>query len=371
MKFELLKERLQQAVGWAEHATGKRLPLAVLGKLLLEVVGKELIIRATNLDLGIEIKVPAKVQGTGKVAVAGNLIESYLANLTPQTALTAEIVGSNLALTTPNSSVIIATEAPDDFPGLPLISKKEISNQFEIQAVDLSTGLGSVVFAASLGEMKPELAGVYMYQDGNENVFVATDSFRLAEKRISQNPTEGNEQKGVIIPAKNVAELLRVIEGRDEMIKVEHTKNQIVFKGLDFTLTSRLTEGMFPSYTHLIPTSFKTQVVALKEDIMSALKLTHVFADRFHQVTLKVMPDEGLFEIDTKNQERGESTVRVDATTEGESLELSVNARYLLDCLQLFHKDSVSVGFNGKDKAALIRAVGDRSFSYLAMPLNR
>jgi DNA polymerase III sliding clamp (beta) subunit (PCNA family) len=78
-----------------------------------------------------------------------------------------------------------------------------------------------------------------------------------------------------------------------------------------------------------------------------------------------------MFELHTKNQGVGESTVKVESTTEGESVDVAINARYLSDCFNSTKKDSINIGFNGKDKAILIKGVGDRSFHYLVMPLHQ
>ncbi|HEY4518711.1 MAG TPA: DNA polymerase III subunit beta [Candidatus Paceibacterota bacterium] len=372
MKFECVKDKLQKAVGLGERATGKKLPLAILGKILIEAKDKEITVRATNLDLAVEMTVPAKVSKKGTVAISGSLIESYLGSLPPQTTVTVELVGNNLSLTTPSTSVLVATTSAEDFPNTPELNKKDLLGEISSLSSELLTGLNSVMFSASLSDIKPELAGVYLYQDGEDLVFAATDSFRLAEKRIhNKKKPSGDDLPGIIVPLRNAQELARALADAEGVVGLSFNKSELGVKAEGWHFRSRLVEGAFPAYSALLPKSFATQVVSLKEDLLGALRTTHVFADRFHQVSIKVIPDDALFEIQTKNQEVGESTVRVDATIEGDSLDINLNGRFLLDGLSVVNKDSVTLGFNSKDKPMLVRGVGDRSFSYLVMPLNK
>ncbi|HEY4483536.1 MAG: DNA polymerase III subunit beta [Candidatus Yanofskybacteria bacterium RIFCSPLOWO2_02_FULL_47_9b] len=372
MKFECIKDRLQRAVGLAERATGKKLPLAILGKILIETREKEVIVSATNLDLAVEVTVPAKVSKKGQIAVSGALIESYLGSLPPQTAVTVELVGNNLSLTTPSTSALVATISAEDYPHTKEVGKKDTLGEITAEAGEIMSGLSAVTFSASLSDIKPELAGVYLHQDGEDLVFAATDSFRLAEKRIhNKNKPSGEDVAGIIVPLRNAQELARALADTSGAVTLSFNKSELGVKADGWHFRSRLVEGTFPAYSALLPKSFATQIVSLKEDLLGALRTTHVFADRFHQVSIKVIPDDALFEIQTKNQEVGESTVRVDATIEGDSLDINLNGRFLLDGLSIVGKDSVTLGFNGKDKPMLVRGVGDRSFSYLVMPLNK
>jgi len=379
MKIESLKEHLHRAISLAEHVTGKRLPLQILSRVIIEARDNNLFIKATNLDLGIEIKVPAKIINTGKLAVQGSLLENYLANLGHQTTITLETTqtNNNLLVTTGASSALIACDKADDFPQLPELQgkikdKNELPSTLAVEAQIFVSGLRAVAYAASLSDIKPELASVYVRVEDGDIILATTDSFRLAEKRI--NSRKNNILPGLedyLIPAKNVSEVIRVFGETKSDIIVTYNKNQVSFQTNDIYLTSRLVEGSFPAYSQLIPKSFTTQAVMLKEDLASSIRLASVFSDKFHQVTMKIIPDDSLFELSARNQEAGESTVRVDATVEGEMIDIGLNARYLSDCFQYIQKDSVTLGFNGPGKAMLLRAVGDRTFTYLVMPLHK
>lgn len=373
MKIECLKENILRAVVAGERATGKKLPLASLGKVLIEAKNKGLIIRATNLDLGVEIRVPAKVHKEGRILVSGSLLASHINNLLPQATVLIETTDNNLLINTPSSSAIFTTEPAEDFPELPKIKKEDGPiGKFVIEANWITEGLGSVIYAAAITDIKPEIASINLKIDKNEVAFASTDSFRLAEKIVPIDKVSvDKEHDDILIPLRNAIEIMKLTADEGGNFDVTFNGNQITFNSDNLYITSRLIDGKFPAYEHLIPKTFKTQIVALKEDLHSALRLSTVLADKFNQLNLKVSPEDAMFELHTKNQGVGESTVKVEASTEGENVDVAINARYLSDCFNSTNRDSINIGFNGKDKAILIRGVGDRSFHYLVMPLHQ
>jgi DNA polymerase-3 subunit beta len=236
-------------------------------------------------------------------------------------------------------------------------------------AKDLAQGIKSVVYAASIGSMKPELASVFItYKDG-ELVFVATDSFRLAEKKVKVKKIP--HFKNLLIPQKNAQEIVRLLDRDNEDVSVTIGENQAAFHKEGMYLATRVVDGNFPDYRQIIPSESKTKAVLLKEDLQTALKTNLIFADNFNQLTLTLSPKNKIFEITSKNSNVGENVSKIDSAIEGDDLTISINHRYLVDCFSAIPTDSVSLSFNGANKAVLVQGVGDKSFLYLVMPMNR
>lgn len=364
MKLELIKNRLKEVVGIAERVTGKNLSLPILSAILLEAKNNSLTIKATNLDVGLEIELPAKIIEEGSVAVPAGVLSSFLGNLNKEDKVKLELVKENIHLSTGTSSTLIKSYSAEDFPVIPQVKD---GNSFNFIGKDIVNGLKSVLFASSLSDIKPEIASVYVYQDGKELVFVATDSFRLAEKRLSIRNKDGDFQP-VIIPFKNVAEIVKVFDGLEEEVKIEANKNQISLFTDNIHFTSRVIDGNFPDYRQIMPKKFKTEVVVGREELLNALKLSNIFSDKFNQINVKIKPKEKIFEINSQNQDVGENTISLSATLEGDDLEMSFNAKYILDSFQSISSDTVTLKF---DRPLLIEGVGDGSFQYIIMPINR
>ena len=184
MNIECIKEKLSYALSKAERITGKNITLPILNCILLEAKDSELTIKATNLDLGIEIKLPVKIIKEGKIAVPGNVLNNFISNISNDKNITLEVIDNNLKVSTKHSQSLIKTYPIDDFPNIPKIINEK---SFKFNVNNLIKGLKSVMYSSSVSTMRPVLSSVLVYSDNESVCFVATDSFRLAEKRIKND----------------------------------------------------------------------------------------------------------------------------------------------------------------------------------------
>lgn len=366
MKVEAIKDKLQMVVGKTERFSGKHLSLPILSHLLLIAKRGTLTVRATNLDMGIEYSIPVKIEKEGSVAVPAGVFSSFISNLRNAKSITLEQKEQKLLVLSSSAEALINATASDDFPTIP----KAEGTAFALDPQVLVKGLRSVQYAGAVGNLKPELSSVYLYHDQEELVFAATDSFRLAEKRVPLKKGTAPIQS-VLIPVKNAGELVRLLEDEREELKVSIGKGQLSIEGNGFYVTTRLVEGSFPDYRQIIPKEFSTEAVALREDMAGALKLTTLFSDRFNQLRLKIDPKKKTFLLVARNGDLGESTESVPAALTGTSIESNFNHRYVSDCLAVIGSDSISFRFSGENRPLLIGGVGDPSFRYLVMPMNR
>jgi len=366
MKIECVKEKLHIAVSKAEKIVGKNTNLPILSCLLFETKGNNLIIKATNLDLGLEISIPVKVEEHGTVAVPAGVIGSFLNNLNDNKNISLETQDTLLRIYTQNSEANIKTLSTDDFPTIPLIDEGKTC---KINSKDFGNGIRSVIYSASTSSVKPELASVYMYSTEDQLFFVATDAFRLAEKTIKTK--KGVNIPGILIPFKNALDILKIIDTTDEEIEINSTKNQISFTFNGLYLVSRVIDGVFPDYKQIIPKEEKTKVTVLKQDLINTFKISSIFSDNFNQINIHVESGSKTIQVKTKNSNIGENTNRIDATIEGESIEVNFNHRYIVDCLSSISSDSISLIFSGINRALIIKGTSDKTFMYLVMPMNR
>ncbi len=366
MKLECVKQKLEEVVIRADRITAKNSTLPVLQCILLIVKESILTIRATNLDLGIEITLPVKSSVDGVVAIPSSTLAHYLSSLQNEASLTLELIDNTVVIICGKSKASIKTLPYEDFPTIPLIAEGE-SSLFKTS--EFIMGLKSVWYSASVSSIKPELSSVFVHKQDKELLFVATDSFRLAEKKTPFKG--GDELKDLLIPFKNIPEIIRTLEGGEEEFRLSFNKNQLSFYGKSFSLTSRIIDGNFPDYTQIIPKNHTTEVIVLKQDLLSFLKLNTIFSDKFNQIHFSVKPSNKEFELSSRNSEVGENVTTLEGSFEGEDLEINFNYKYILDCFQSIQSESVSLQFNGSNRPLIIRGVGDHSFLYLAMPMNR
>lgn len=365
MKLECKIEQLKDAVSQAERVVGKNLTLPILNSILLTTSKNSLILRATNLNIGVEIQIPAKINKEGVAAISGSILNGIFSNFSKNEDVNLEEISGNLLITTKKSKIKIKGQPHDDFPTIPKIT----GTNFEIDSSKLLDGIKSVYYSSLVSDIKPEISSVYIYTKDDNLVFVSTDSFRLAEKKIK---TKGlPEIPGILIPFKNISEIVRIFGEYKGVLKISFNKNSISFSSDTVYLTSRVIDGIFPDYGQIIPKDSTTTVVVLKQDLLNALKLSNIFSDKFNQVNLMVSPKEKIFELSSVNNDIGENRTQLDAALTGDTIELGFNYKYFLDCFQSITTDSMSIKFAGASRPIVVGAVSDPSFTYLIMPMNK
>lgn len=365
MKFECTTEHLLSAASLAVRFIERRPNLPALSSILISSQQNELTLRATNLECGVEISLPARVITPNTIAVPGAVLAGFISHARGK-SISASLQGNTLKLETERVSASLKTIPYEDFPTLPRVSAEK---SFAVKASDLARAIRSVVFCASSSMVKPELQSVLLYGENSKLVAVATDSFRLAEKAIPLR--KGGSVPQLLLPARNAAELVRILETATGDAELYYSDNQLSTHLDRVYYTSRLLDGTFPNYRQIVPKSFTTEAVVLREDFGGALKSLAVFADRFSQIVFSVEPSRKSVLLSSRNPDVGEETCTVHATLSGDAVSMSFNGRYLADSLQAIAGESVRLHSNGVGKPLLIKDASDNSFFYLAMPMNR
>ncbi len=366
MKIESTLEKIADALSRIQKISTKNISLPILETVLLETKDNALVMRSTNLHVGVEISLPVKIQNEGSCAVKLDILAQIVNSLKGEHKISLENKGQTLLIITEKSSMEINTFPENDFPTLPHV-EDGISFQLPIDA--LIEGVKSVVYSASYSEIKPEISSVYIYTENNEIVFVATDSFRLAEKRMVVPHV--SDFPGIIIPIKNVQECIKIFTGLQEKALVSFNKNQLSLQTESIYFTSRIIDGNYPDYKRIIPDTFTTDVVILKDDLVSALRLVNVFSDSFNQIKLRIDKKKEEIYLYSRNTDVGENNTSVSAVVNGDDNEVFMNHKYLSDVLSVLPSDSLSLSFSEKNRPCVVRGIGESSFLYLIMPMNR
>jgi len=365
MRVKCITNKLTNIISKIEKITGKNLNLPILNCALLEAKDNKLIIKSTNLDLGVEIFLTTEVEEDGIIAVPGSILKNLLSNISNNNIL-LKSEKDNLLISSESNISIIKSYPNNDFPLIPKVDSKD---KFIIDCKKLLKGFKSVWYSASTSTVRPELSSVYLSIKDGYLYFVATDSFRLAEVKIPIKSEK--EVKNILIPFKNIPEIIRVFEDIEGDIEINFTKNQIAFKYDNIYLTSRIIEGVFPDYKQLIPKEYTTEVVMLLDDLINTFKIINIFSNKFNQVSFNIDPKNKIFEMKSKSDEVGENINKVSAALSGDELSINFNYKYIIDSFQSITTDSIILQFNGSNKPLVIRGVSDNQFLYLVMPMNK
>jgi len=364
MNITTQKEKIMSAIALAERLTGKKESLPVLSCVLLDAQGG-LVVRATNLEAGIEVTVPGEIKEKGIIAVPASILSQTLRSLSGDTVSLSNEEG-NLLLSARGSKTLIKAVPHEEFPALGA-DKKTKGIVAPRQA--LLKALQSVAYAASSSMIRPELGSVLISLKQNGIVCAATDSFRLAEKTV---PGSFSKEVDVLLPLKHVTELVHVLEKvNSESVELVIEDSQLTLAAEGVRFVSRIVDGNFPNYKDIIPKDKTAEATLLKSDLAEMLRKARVFAGTDQQVGLHVYPKRKTFSATAQSPAVGEMSDSIDAALGGDDLDMNFHIGYLSDCLSSIETDSIALTFAGIGRPLVMRGVGDASFLYLVMPMTR
>jgi len=366
MKIEILRENLERAVSIASKVSNKSLSLPVFGCVLIVVEGGKAVLRATNLDLSVEVTLKAKTNQDGVVAVPATILSQTVSALTDQ-KLTLKTSGNNLIIDGERGTTSITVVDPTEFPTLPYVREGSGSSAV-LPTREFITALRSVSFSASTSSVKPELSSISLTLEKGQLIAVATDSFRLAEVRL---PIKTKSSFGsVLIPARNITDVIRAIEASSE-VEVRVGDNQCSFVSDFGHITSRTIDGSFPDYQAIIPRDYVAEATCLKEDAIRAFRKVSIFTDSFNQVHISLKPSDATFTVRAVNASVGETVDHFPAVFTGEDIDINFNAKYIMDALSVVAGDSITFSVAGAGKPMVMTDNPSKGFTYLVMPMNR
>jgi DNA polymerase III subunit beta len=366
MKIQILKKQLLDGILIVEKITGKKESLPVLSCILLDIQG-DLRIRATNLEAGVEVVVSCEVSEKGIVAVSPTILSQTLRSISGE-KVSLHLEDGNLCIESKGTRTLIKAVPPDEFPAL---SKGGDGSQgVEVVREKFIKGVQSVLYAASISMIRPELGSVYISVKQSGLLFVATDSFRLAEKSITG--ASGGDLGDILIPLKHINELVYILERvLSEKIEVKVEDSQLVVVGDGVRYISRVIDANFPDYKTIIPKSSTTEATLLKGDFADMLRKARVFSGTEQHIGFHIYPKKKIFSATAQSAEVGEMSDTLDAAISGDDLDINFHIGYISDCLNSIPSDSVTLSFAGIGRPLVIRGAGEASFTYLVMPLNR
>lgn len=374
MKFEINSIKLFKAINQVGKARNKNNINQLLNNIYIKVEDNSLIMRATNLELTCEKSISIKGLVNGECLVNGEIltkISNYFSNI--DTVISCELIDNNLNISYLKNKLQLKTIELDEFPKIPK------AGNF-LTTINLKTYINlirSVSFCAATTEIKPEISSIYLYSKNNELFSVATDSFRLAEKKVIFN-INTEEEINILISQKNINEKLSILEGLiendEDTIDIFHNENILTIQKENTILAIRSINGNFPDYRQLFPKEFNTKIIVNKSEIKNILNLSTVFVNNYSYIDLEIDLENKLIKSKSKNDKIGslEKELNIlEVELGGGNLEVSYNSNYFLDGISQINSEELELIFTTSNKPVFIKNSKDESFTYLLMPLNK
>lgn len=349
----------------ARFAERRSATLPVLAGIAIVAGDDGIKLRATNLETGIDFRLNGDIKAPGVVVLPAATLRDITSSFTGAGAVALEHGGETVVLTSEMGRSTLKTLPFEDFPTLPYPESPKA--KFSLPGAALRTLITIVAPCASPSTVRPELASVLVAYEGGMLKAVATDSFRLAEKKVS---IEGKvEPFSMLIPAKNALDIVQTIP--DDEVEVLVDEHQCAFSWPNGIVMTRLVTLPYPDYQQIIPKAFVSEATLLRKDLEAALKRTSIFSDSFQKVRLAMSPTDKKLSFTARNNDVGDTSEGIPASITGDAIELSFNHRYLAAPLPSIVTESVTLSASGIGRPMIMRGTGDASYLYLVMPMNQ
>ncbi len=368
MELSCLQENLSKGLSIVGRAVPSRTTMPILRNVLLATDHGQLKLAATNLELGIVHWVGARVETDGAVTIpARNFIDLVNSLPAEQIALVVDEESQTLRLTCGSVKASFRGIDAEEFPVIP---EPQDGAEMAVEAGDLRQALSQVTFAASGDESHKVLTGVLAEFEGQTLTLASADGFRLSVREIPLlHPIP--QPLSVIIPARAMAELARIIGTQEEPVEISTTQphNQVLFKLQDTVLNTQLIDGKYPDYRRIIPQEHTITVVVGRAELLQACKRAEIFARDATNI-VKLAIGDGELTVEADSAEMGRGSTRLEANVEGPELEIAFNVRFLIDVLSAINTPQVVLELTTPTNPGVIKGVGDESFLHVVMPMH-
>jgi DNA polymerase-3 subunit beta len=375
-KMTVQKSIFAESLAIVGRAIASHTHLPVLGNILISKEEGQLRLSATDLTIGVSVWMDAKMDGDIGLTLPAKTLTDVVNSFT-EPEVTFSVNGKpEAALKCGTYKGVVKGIEAGEFPNLPQF---DTSGGIPIEAATFKEMIRAVAFAASVDESRPVLTGVLLQMDGKTIAMAATDGFRLALHKIEA--TVPLEKKQLIIPASVLKEVLRILSATKAStitLYLPSTGSQVVLRLDDshrVQIVSQLIDGKFPDFQVIIPKGYKTRTNMDAGELLKACKQAGIIARegsnvvRFH---LQPGADQsGKVKLLAASAETGESEIELDATVEGQELEIAFNVKFLQDALEAISTKRVVIETNAHNTPATIRPAGEQgAYRYVLMPMH-
>jgi DNA polymerase III subunit beta len=365
MKLTVPRKDLYEGLQIVSRAVSTQTTLPVLKNVLIEPGTDAIKLAATDLELGVEVLVPAKVQEGGSLTVPAKTFAEIIAALPEADVSLAADDKDGLLICCRRSDYRIHGLTAEDFPALP-----EVGGSVAIQLPQrlMKDMIRQTALAASDDDTRPILTGICLVLQDGKLRLAATDTHRLAVR--TAQVTEASGDTTVIVPVRAMNELMRVLSDDEEaVLQVRVDQNQILFRTERVTLVSRLIEGQFPRYERVIPTGYTRRLTIQRDELQSSLRRARIVARDAAAKDRVVFEASGENLIITAEGDEGRAHEEFEIAREGDEISIAFNVNYVLEVLGVLDTEGIFLELTEPLSPALVRPVEGDDYLMVIMPM--
>ena len=372
MKFTVEQQALTDGVNWVSRSLSTRPIKTELLGIVIDATGERVLLSGSDLETSSKALFSADISEPGKVLVPGKLLAEIARSL-PNKPITITLDGSRVFLTSGAAKFTLPTLSLNEYPDLP-----ELPDSTGIVASDIfAAAVSQVAIAAGRDDSLPTLTGVHVEINEDTVTLAATDRYRLAVREFNWQPTQPGVSTTALMRARTLADAAKSLVGAKSVslsfAPSQNNDRLAGFSGDGKSMTSRMLDGTFPPYRHLLPQDVTTTAVVEVGPFLDSVRRVALVTDK--TVPLRLEFKDGSLSLEAGAGEEAQATEVIDIELKGEAISIAFNPVFLADGLQALGTQFVQISFTGSNKPAILTGKTARdsapieNYRYLLMPM--
>jgi DNA polymerase-3 subunit beta len=371
MKFIVERDPLVDAVNWVSKSISNRpITTALLGIVI--DVDQEVTLSGSDLETSTKAKFSADVNQKGKVLVPGRLLADIARSL-PAKAVTFTLEGTRVLVTAGSAKFTLPTLPLAEYPTLPTLPAATGTLASDL----FSTAINQVAIAAGKDDSLPTLTGVFVEINKNQITLAATDRYRLAVRELTWNAADASIETTSLLRARTLADAAKSLVGNAQVALAlsPTTSNEklVGFITEGKTMTSRVLDGSFPPFRHLLPSESTADAIIEVAPLLDSVRRVALVTDK--TVPLRLNFSSNSLRLEAGTGEEAQATEQLDINYKGEDINIAFNPQFLVDGLNAIQSAFVHIAFTGANKPAVLTGQTEANsapisnYKYLLMPM--
>jgi DNA polymerase-3 subunit beta len=369
VKFTVERDRFADAVAWASRSAATRPLMPYLLGILIEAEGQSLTLSGYDLEVSGKASIEADVATSGRVLVPGRLL-AEISRLLPDRPVTLALEGTKVQVTCGSARFSLPTLAISEYPSLPELPEASGTIDGDLFA----SAVAQVAIAAGKDDSLPVLTGVNVEVEKDRLTLVATDRYRLAVRELPWRGASA-ENTTALIRGRTLNDAARALSHADQvslgLTPASAPEQRVGFAADGRVMTSRMLDGTFPPYRHLLPAEASTLAIVEVAPFLDAVRRVALVTEK--NIPMRLSFADGTLTLEAGGGEDAAASEELPVELEGDAISIAFNAAYLADGLGAVNASHAQMAFTAPAKPAVISArrdgQTDPSYRYLLMPM--
>ena len=370
MKFSIKKEILLENLNNVSHAVSTKNVIPVLSGIKFDLNKDGLTLIASDNDIDIQVfiekKYIDKIEAIGSIVIQGKFLLDIIRKL-PDGIINIEVIdGLKIMLYNENSKFNLNGIDPDEFPN---INIEKSNKPISLSKKNIKTMVNQTIYATSTQESRPVLTGLNFKIEKDTLECIATDSYRLAKKKISLDKAVDNTIN-IVIPGRNIGELVKIINDEDEKINIHIFTNKILFEFDNILFQSRLLNDVFPNISRLIPEESKIIIEANLNDLFNVVDRASLLTSEKEKNVIKFETNGNILTITSNTPEIGRVEEKLPISkNSNEDIKIAFSAKHMMDALRTINSKNVRILLNSEISPIILNTEDNDDLLQLLMPI--